>query len=217
MVYTDKEEAEGTVKIAVLASGRGSNFEALCRGDTGRGRVALLLSDNADAPVLDKAASMGVEAHYISSGKYRTRFALDGEKEWTRVMKDRGIELVCLAGLMRIIKGPMLDGYQGRIMNIHPSLLPSFPGLNAQKQALDYGVKVSGCTVHYVDRGIDTGPVILQRTVEVPNDDTEASLSRRILEQEHIAYSKAVTLHCGGMLKVRDRKVMVNTVENGYD
>lgn len=210
MIYRNEEPSENTVKIAVLASGRGSNFEALCSGDTGRGRVALLLTDNADAQVLDKALSVGVEAHYISPGKYRTKFAEEGEEEWTQMMKERGIELICLAGLMRIIKGPMLDAYRGSIMNIHPSLLPSFPGLNAQKQALDYGVKVSGCTVHYVDRGVDTGPVILQRTVEVMDDETEASLSRRILREEHIAYSQAVRLHCGGELNIRGRQVVRN-------
>lgn len=211
MIYEKEENAsDRNVKIAVLASGRGSNYAALCRGDTGRGRVALLITDNADAPVLKKALSMGVEALYISPGKYRTRFSAEGEEEWTRAMKDRGIELVCLAGLMRIIKGPMFDGYSGRIMNIHPSLLPSFPGLNAQKQALEYGVKVSGCTVHYVDRGIDTGPVILQRTVEVLDDDTEDSLSGRILRQEHIAYSEAVRLHCEGKLNIRGRQVVRN-------
>ncbi|MBD3277291.1 MAG: phosphoribosylglycinamide formyltransferase [Candidatus Aegiribacteria sp.] len=210
MIYKNEEASDSIVKIAVLASGRGSNFEALCTGDTGRGRVALLLTDNTDAPVLDKALSMGVEALYISPGKYRTKFAAEGEEEWTRSMKNRGIELVCLAGLMRIIKGPMLDDYRGRIMNIHPSLLPSFPGLHAQKQALDYGVKVSGCTVHYVDRGIDTGPVILQKAVEVLDHDTEASLSGRILRQEHIAYSEAVKLHCGGRLDIRGRQVVKN-------
>ena len=120
--------------------------------------------------------------------------------EWTRLLMDRGIELVCLAGLMRIIKGSMLEEYQGRIMNIHPSLLPSFPGLNAQKQALDYGVRITGCTVHYVNAGVDTGPIILQKAVHVKDDDTVETLSERILQQEHIAYSEAVRLYCSGVL-----------------
>jgi len=195
------------VRIAVLASGRGSNFEALCRGDTGNGNISLLLSDNEDAEVLTKAPGLGVEAVYLSPGKYRTKFGEIQEKEWVNFMLERNIELVCLAGLMRIIKGPMLEEYKGRIMNIHPSLLPSFPGLNAQKQALDYGVKISGCTVHYVTAGVDTGPIVLQKTVQVEDDDTVETLSGRILKQEHIAYPEAVKLHCGGVLAVDGRRI----------
>jgi phosphoribosylglycinamide formyltransferase-1 len=195
------------VGIAVLASGRGSNFEALCRGDTGCGRVSLLLSDNPEAPVLQRASDLGVEAMYVPPGKYRTRFELSAEEEWVGILRDRGIGLVCLAGLMRILKGPLLSEYSGRIMNIHPSLLPSFPGLNAQAQALDYGVKVSGCTVHYVDAGVDTGPIIIQRTVPVLDTDDVGTLSKRILEQEHQAYPLAVRLHCEGLLSVQARRV----------
>jgi phosphoribosylglycinamide formyltransferase 1 len=201
-----KQEEDGTVRVAVLASGRGSNFEALCRGNTGRGRISLLLTDNPNAPVLEKAALFGVKAFYSNPGKYRTKFGLKEEEEWTRILKGRGIELVCLAGLMRIIKGPMLEEYSGRILNIHPSLLPSFPGLNAQKQALDYGVKVSGCTVHYVDAGVDSGPVVLQKAVCVQDNDTVESLSERILIQEHLAYSEAVSLHCSGNCSVDGRR-----------
>ncbi|OPL18576.1 MAG: hypothetical protein AVO35_04385 [Candidatus Aegiribacteria sp. MLS_C] len=199
--------AEGTVRIAVLASGRGSNFEALCSGDTGRGRVALLITDNPGAQVLKKAERLGVEAVYMTPGRYRTRFGIEEEGEWVSFMRSRGVGLVCLAGLMRILKGPILEEYGGRVMNIHPSLLPSFPGLDAQDQALRYGVKVSGCTVHYADDGVDTGPVIVQRVVPVMDYDDVESLSARILEQEHLAYPEAVRLHCSGRLAVRGRRV----------
>lgn len=202
---------EDTVRIAVLASGRGSNFEALCRGDTGRGRVTLLLTDNPDAPVLERAERLGVEALYISPGRYRTRFGTEAEEEWASTMRSRNIGLVCLAGLMRIIKGPILREFRGCVMNIHPSLLPAFPGLNAQDQALEYGVKVSGCTVHYVDEGIDTGPVILQKVVPVMDYDDAETLSARILEQEHLAYPEAVRLHCAGRIRINGRRVGICT------
>jgi phosphoribosylglycinamide formyltransferase-1 len=207
-----KQEKGSTVKVAVLASGRGSNFEALCSGETGNGRILLLISDNEKAEALRKAHALGVEALYMSPGKYRTKFEEAEEMEWVRIMRSRGIELVCLAGLMRIIKGPMLEEYDGRILNIHPSLLPSFPGLNAQKQALDYGIKITGCTVHYVNAGVDTGPIILQKAVHVTDDDTVETLSGRILQQEHLAYSEAVKLHCGGVLAVDGRRILKREV-----
>ena len=208
MIQSGSDNRNDTRRIAVLASGRGSNFEALCRGDTGNGRVTLLISDRPEAPVLNRALSLDVEALYMYPGNYRTRFGLDEERQWADLMIDRGIGLVCLAGLMRILKGPVLETYAGRIMNIHPSLLPSFPGLNSQRLAMDYGVKVSGCTVHYVDSGTDTGPVLLQRTVPVKDDDTEESLAARILTQEHIAYSEAVRLYCSGVLTASGRRIL---------
>ncbi len=195
----DKSYKGSVYRVAVLASGRGSNFEALCYGDTGNGKISLLITDNENAGVLRKASESGVEAIYMSPGRYRTKFGEAEEREWTRLMMDRGIELVCLAGLMRIIKGPMLEEFQGRIINIHPSLLPSFPGLHAQRQALDYGVRITGCTVHYVDAGVDTGQIILQKAVNVRDDDTVETLSSRILQQEHIAYSEAVSLCCSSI------------------
>ncbi|MCK5116638.1 MAG: phosphoribosylglycinamide formyltransferase [Candidatus Aegiribacteria sp.] len=200
----EQNDEDGILRIAVLASGRGSNFEALCRGDTGNGRISLLITDNENADVMRKASELGVEAHYISPGRYRTKFGEAQEAEWTRLMMDRGIELVCLAGLMRIIKGSMLEEFKGRIINIHPSLLPSFPGLHAQKKALDYGVRISGCSVHYVDAGVDTGPIILQKAVHVKDDDTVEMLSGRILQQEHIAYSEAVRFICSGVRPIQD-------------
>lgn len=202
------DRGDSEVRIAVLASGRGSNFEALCRGDTGRGKVVLLITDRRDAPVLERAEAMGVEAVHIFPGGRRASFSKEGELQWTRFMIDRGIQLICLAGLMRIIRGPMLEEYDGRIMNIHPSILPSFPGLRAQEQALSYGVRVSGCTVHYVDAGVDTGPIIVQRTVDVLDGDTVETLSERILREEHRAYPLAVRMHCEGALGVFGRRVL---------
>jgi phosphoribosylglycinamide formyltransferase-1 len=125
-------------------------------------------------------------------------------------MKDQGIGLICLAGLMRILKGPLIEEFENRIMNIHPALLPSFPGLDSQKKALEYGVRFSGCTVHYVDAGTDTGPIILQSVVPVQADDTVDTLSARILAEEHRIYPEAVRLHCAGKLKVEGRIVRIS-------
>ncbi|MCD6587952.1 MAG: phosphoribosylglycinamide formyltransferase [Candidatus Fermentibacteraceae bacterium] len=187
-----------TVKIAVLASGTGSNFKALVEGDTAPGVVDVLVTDNERAGVLQLADELGVEGRYMYPGKFRTRFGNAEEKQWADFLEDRGIQLVCLAGLMRILKGPLLEAFHGRILNIHPSLLPAFPGLDAQGQAFRYGVKVAGCTVHYVDQGTDTGPVILQRAVPVYESDTRDSLAARILTEEHMIYSEAVKAHCEG-------------------
>jgi len=196
-----------TTRVAVLASGRGSNFEALCIGNTLPGVVALLVADRPGTGAESRAAELGVETIVADPGPWRTRFSPEAEGCLTELLLEREIGLVCLAGLMRLLKGPLLEAFPLRVLNIHPSLLPSFPGLHAQRQALEYGVKVSGCTVHYVDSGTDTGPVILQRTVEVLPDDDEESLSRRILVREHEAYPEAVRLHCAGLLRVAGRSV----------
>lgn len=192
----------------MLASGRGSNFQALCEGDTGRGEVAVLLCDRPDAPALERASRLGVEALFMDPGPYRTRFSEEAEERWRTALADRGVSLVCLAGLMRILKGPLLEGFPDAVMNVHPSLLPAFPGLNVQRKALEHGARVSGCTVHYVDAGVDTGPIILQRVVPVLDEDTVETLSARILEREHQAYPEAVRLHCAGELRVRGRRVL---------
>lgn len=185
-------------KIAVLASGAGSNFRALVNGDTEPGIVDILLTDNPDAGALKLAAELGVDSRFMYPGKFKTRFGIKEEEFWAQYLLKRGVQLVCLAGLMRIIKGPLLDAFPGRIMNIHPSLLPAFPGLDAQGQALNYGVKIAGCTVHYVDSGTDTGPIILQESVLVLKSDNRDSLAGKILKKEHEIYSKAVKAHCQG-------------------
>jgi phosphoribosylglycinamide formyltransferase-1 len=187
-----------TVKIAVLASGTGSNFKALVEGDTVPGVIDVLVTDNEHAGALQLADKLGVEGKYMFPGKLRTRFGNTEEKQWADFLLGRGIQVVCLAGLMRILKGPLLEAFHGRILNIHPSLLPAFPGLDAPGQAFRYGVKVAGCTVHYVDQGTDTGPIILQRAVPVYESDTRDSLAARILTVEHMIYSEAVKAHCEG-------------------
>ena len=202
-------ESARKTKVAVLASGRGSNFEALVRGDSAPGRVDLVVSDRQGAPVLERAGRLGVEAVSLYPGNYRTRMGIDEEREWADTLRERGVELVCLAGFMRMLKGPMLEAFPGAVMNIHPSLLPSFPGLEAQRQAVEYGVRWSGCTVHYVDLGMDSGPVILQETVEVLQDDTPDELAARILRSEHRLYPRAVSLHCAGRLRVDGRRVRI--------
>jgi phosphoribosylglycinamide formyltransferase 1 len=197
------------LRIAVLASGRGSNFAALCGADLGPGRIVLALSDRPDAPVLEAASRLGVEALYIDPGPRRTVFSPEAELAWADALEERGTGLVCLAGLMRLLKGPLLERFPGRVMNIHPSLLPSFPGLEAQRQALEHGARVSGCTVHFVDAGVDSGPIILQACVEVLPGDTAGSLSARILEREHSIYPEAVRLFCEGRLSVEGRIVRI--------
>ena len=196
-------------RVAVLASGRGSNFQALVQGDTAPGEVVLLLCDRPDAPALKKAGELGVEALYLNPGNYRTRMGIEEERDWARLLRRRGVDLVCLAGFMRMLKGPLLEEYPMAVMNIHPSLLPAFPGLHAQRQAVEYGVRWSGCTVHYVDSGMDSGPVITQEVVRVEPRDTPDTLARRILRREHEAYPKAVSLHCSGRLEVEGRRVRV--------
>jgi phosphoribosylglycinamide formyltransferase-1 len=195
--------------VAVLASGRGSNFEALVRGRTAPGRVDLVLSDCEDAPVLERAGRLGVEALSLYPGNYRTRMGMDEERRWADTLRERGVDLVCLAGFMRMLKGPLLEAYSNAVMNIHPSLLPAFPGLEAQRQAVEYGVRWSGCTVHYVDLGMDSGPVILQEVVEVRYEDTPETLAARILRSEHRIYPRAVALHCAGRLTVEGRRVRI--------
>jgi len=178
--------------IAVLLSGRGSNFiaiqEAIARGDL-RARICCVISNVEDAPGLIKARELGLMAICLPSrGVERAEF----ERRLTAELRRFEPALVCLAGFMRVLGPEFIACHRGRIVNIHPALLPSFPGMHAQKQALDYGVKISGCTVHLVDEGVDTGRILLQRAVKVLAGDTEESLSARILEQEHDVYWRAI-------------------------
>jgi phosphoribosylglycinamide formyltransferase-1 len=201
------------MKIAVLASGRGSNFQALdraCREDGFPAEIALLISDNPEAGAVGYAAAAGIESAVIDCGPKRGSMSRESSEEMYRLCEERGIGLVCLAGFMRIVKGMLLDEYAGRMLNIHPALLPSFKGLHGQRQALEYGAKVAGCTVHFVDAGIDTGPIIIQRVVPVLEDDTEDSLSDRILAEEHASYPEAVRLFAEGKLRIEGRRVLIS-------
>jgi phosphoribosylglycinamide formyltransferase-1 len=186
------------MKIGILLSGRGSNMAALVdavkSGDIPSSEVAVVISDNADATGLDRARERGVETVVVErTGRPRA----EHDAEIIGELKKRSVELVCLAGYMRLLSPSFIEAFPGRIINIHPSLLPEFKGMDAQRQALEGGAKVSGCTVHYVDEHLDSGDIILQRKVEVLDGDTVEDLSARILEQEHIAYVEAVRLIAG--------------------
>ena len=195
-------------KIGILLSGRGSNFEAIAKAiESGRldAEIAIVISNRADAPGLETAKRRGLNANLIPS-KGRTREEHDAEV--IAALKKAQVDLVCLAGYMRLLSPEFVRAFPHRILNIHPSLLPAFPGLDAQKQAVEYGVKISGCTVHFVDEHLDHGPIILQKTVPVLESDDEHSLSARILEQEHIAYSEAIQLVLSGAIEVQERKAV---------
>lgn len=184
-----------TTRIALLISGRGSNMVALADairdGRIPNAEIALVLSDQPDAKGLDLAQQRGLKTLVIERGGRKRE---EHDREIVSVLHDERVDLVCLAGYMRVLSPFFVDAFNDRILNIHPSLLPSFPGLDAQRQALDHGAKVSGCTVHFVDNTLDGGPIIAQRTVPVLEDDTVETLSARILEQEHILYPEAVAL-----------------------
>ena len=200
------------INVAVLASGRGSNFEALaeaCREEGFPAAVVLLIVDNPEAGALRIAERFDIESVVIDCGPRKGSMTEESSERMFALCEQLGIDLVCLAGFMRIVKGALLDRYSGRMLNIHPALLPSFKGLHGQKQALDYGVKYSGCTVHFVDAGVDTGPIIIQRVVPVLEDDDEDSLSERILAEEHLAYPQAVRLFAEGVLRIDGRRVHV--------
>lgn len=201
-------------RVAVLASGRGSNFEALCTSDLGGASVVLLASDNPSSGALLKARRLGVEPVLFDPGPGRSRMSPQAEKSLTDMLVSKSIDLVCLAGFMRILGGVLLESFAGRILNIHPSLLPAFPGLHAQARAVARGVKVSGCTVHYVDSGTDTGPIVLQAAVPVLGSDTADSLSERILQEEHRILPEAVRLHLEGRIRI-DGGIVKSRIPDG--
>jgi len=197
------------MKIGILISGRGSNMiaivEAVQSGLIPDSEVAVVISDKTSAEGLIKAKERGIETLVISRNG-RTREEHDAEI--IAELKTRNVELVCLAGYMRLLSKDFVRAFPNRITNIHPSLLPSFKGLDAQKQAIDYGVKVSGCTVHFVDEDLDHGAIILQKAVEVADDDTAESLSKRILEYEHALYTEAIKKIVEGKVEIRGRRVI---------
>jgi phosphoribosylglycinamide formyltransferase 1 len=197
-------------RVAVLLSGRGSNFAAMVRDSRkadANFSIRLVISDRQDAPGLKKAARFGIPAYHINPKQFPSKAVY--ENEICAHLERENIELVCLAGYMRLIGPELLQKFPGRIMNIHPALLPSFPGLDAQKQALHYGVKVSGCTVHFIDAGTDSGPVIAQKAVLVRADESEETLSQRILRQEHRLYPHVIRLYFDGRLQIRGRTVII--------
>jgi phosphoribosylglycinamide formyltransferase-1 len=198
------------LRVGVLASGRGSNFRALVAASrAGRlpADIVVLISDRADAGAVALARAEGIEAVVLPPREHPGREAHD--KAVTDALEARRVGLVCLAGYMRILGAGFVEHFRGRLLNIHPSLLPAFPGLHAQRQALEHGVRVAGATVHFVDEGTDTGPIVLQATVPVRPEDTEATLSERILAEEHRIYPEAVRLFAEGRLQVEGRRVRI--------
>jgi phosphoribosylglycinamide formyltransferase 1 len=195
-------------RLAILLSGRGSNFRAIHEA-IGRGEIdaaiAAVISNRPDAPGLAWGEAAGLKTAAISHRDFASRE--EHERAVIAAIEAAGADLVVLAGYMRLLSPLFVDAFRNRIVNIHPSLLPSFPGVNAQGQALAHGVKVAGCTVHFVDETLDNGPIVVQRTVEVQDDDTEESLSARILEQEHLAYPEAIRRLCSEPYVVEGRRV----------
>lgn len=200
------------IKVGVLASGRGSNLQALLDASHG-GRIdadiAIVISDRPDAKALARARDAGVPARYVDPRRKGARLSEESETEIIGLLEGAGVGLIALAGFMRILSPRLVRHFSRRILNIHPSLLPSFPGLHVQAKALEYGVKFSGCTVHFVDEGVDTGPIIVQAAVPVLEGDTVERLSERILKEEHRIYAEAVQLFAEGRLRVEGRVVHV--------
>lgn len=207
------------LRIGVLASGRGTNLQALIDASReGRllGDVVIVLSDVADATALERARKAGIEARYIDPGRKGARLSKESEARYVEALEASKVDLIALAGFMRILSSEFVRHFRWKILNIHPSLLPAFPGLRAQKQAVEYGVKYSGCTVHFVDEGVDTGPIILQAPVPVLEGDTEESLARRILKEEHRIYAEAINLYAQGRLRIEGRIVHILPEETSH-
>jgi phosphoribosylglycinamide formyltransferase-1 len=198
------------INVGVLISGRGSNLQAIIdASEKGEipAKVAAVISNKPDAYGLERARKHNIPTAVFDPKKFPDKNTY--ELEIVKTFKDHKVDLVCLAGYMRIVGPVLLEHYRGKMMNIHPALLPSFPGLHVQKAALDHGVKISGATVHFVDEGCDTGPIIIQAAVPVLEDDTEETLSARILEQEHKIYPQAIKLFAKGKLKLEGRRVKI--------
>jgi phosphoribosylglycinamide formyltransferase 1 len=200
--------------LGILLSGRGSNFEAIAKkiaaGKIPNARIAVVISNKPDAGGLDVAKRMGLEALVIpSKGKPRE----EQDREVVAALQLRNVDLVCLAGYMRLLSPWFVQQFPRRILNIHPSLLPAFPGLEAQEQAFAYGVKVTGCTVHFVDEELDHGAIIVQKTVSVLDTDDERTLAARILEQEHVAYSEAINIVLAGGYEIAGRRLVTKVTE----
>lgn len=199
-----------TLSIGVLASGRGSNLQAIIDAIAAgrlKAKVAIVISDNPTAYALERAQAVGIPAFACNPKTYPDKEKY--EQAIVQAFREQGVELVVLAGYMRLVGMTLLESFPNRIMNIHPALLPAFPGLHGQEQAWEYGVKFSGCTVHFVDKGMDTGPIILQAAVPVLDNDTAEELAARILEQEHRIYPEAIQLYARGCLEIMGRKVRI--------
>jgi len=201
----------GSLRLGVLGSGRGSNLvaiaEAIGRGDL-PAKITTVISDVENAAFLQHAEQLGIPGQFIHPGKYRTKLDEVAEQAYITALQSAHVDLVVLAGFMRILKGEFLRAFEGRVINIHPSLLPSFPGLEAWKQALDYGVKHTGATVHFVDQGIDSGAIIAQETLPVQDEDTPESLLERIHSAEHRILPAAITAIASGKVELKGRRTV---------
>ncbi len=200
------------LRLGVLASGRGTNLQAIIdstkRGDL-EAQVTVVVVDNPGAHARERARQAGIPEFFVDYGAFPDRESC--ERWIISILERHEVELVCLAGYMRILTPVFLNAYKDRIMNIHPSLLPAFPGIEAQRQALEHGVRYTGCTVHFVDQEVDSGPIIIQAVVPVRHDDTVESLSERILEQEHCIYLEAIQLYLEGRLEIQARRVRIRS------
>jgi phosphoribosylglycinamide formyltransferase-1 len=202
------------LQVAVLISGRGSNMESLAQACETPGfpaRICVVVSNRPDAPGLEKARSFGIPTAVVDHTEFDDKASF--EQAIVDVLEQHGAELICLAGFMRVLSPEFVERYPQRILNIHPSLLPSFPGLHVQQKAIEHGVRYSGCTVHFVVPEVDAGPIVVQAVVPIEQDDTEDTLSARILEQEHLIYPEAVRLFAEGRLRVEGRRVLIDDRE----
>jgi phosphoribosylglycinamide formyltransferase-1 len=202
---------EKPFRLGVLGSGKGSNFAAIADAITAGqlpAEVGIVLSDVENAGILEQARRRNLPGRFIAPGKFRTKLDEEAEMAYVAALREARTDLIVLAGFMRVLKGEFLRAFEGRIVNVHPSLLPSFPGLEAWKQALDHGVKVTGCTVHFVDSGVDSGAIIGQQTVPVLDDDTAATLHERIHAAEHELYPGCVAAIARGEILLQGRRVV---------
>jgi phosphoribosylglycinamide formyltransferase 1 len=205
------------LRVGVLGSGKGSNFVAIadaCLAGRIPAEVAIVISDVQQSGILSHARERNISSRFIEPGKFRTKLDDSAERAFVEELQRANVNLIALAGFMRVLKGEFLRTFEGRIINIHPSLLPSFPGLEAWKQAFDYGVKVTGCSVHFVDAGVDSGPIIAQQTVPVLDSDTPESLHHRIQIAEHELYPKCVAAIARGEVSVQGRRVLWKNAPN---
>ncbi len=200
------------LSIGILGSGKGSNAQTIIdavKSGKLKARVACVISDVPDAFILERARHNNIPAEHVDCAPFKSKLDGEAEQRVIEILRRHGADFVALAGFMRIVKPGLLRAFPQAIVNIHPALLPAFPGLESWKQALEHGAKVTGCTVHFVDEGTDTGPIIIQRTVPVLDDDTPETLHARIQEQEHIAYPQALQLIAAGRIRIEGRRVFI--------
>jgi len=200
------------LKLAIFGSGSGTNCQAIIdaiEAGTLDAEIKCVLADSEEAYILERARKHNIPAIYFDCAPFKTKLDGEAEQKVLRTLEEHDVNFIALAGFMRIVKDGLLKAYEGRMINIHPSLLPSFPGLNGGKQAFDYGVKYTGCTVHFVDAGVDTGAIINQKIISIDDDDTLDTMMRKLHAQEHIAYPEALQWIAEGRLQVKERRTTI--------